>query len=371
MKTMLQRMLKVMVALVAIAVLIVVIAWSSGYFEKKIEPGELAGTTIGTILPASAEVVRVTEREVPVYVRAPGTVRARQKTAVGSRLLAPVEKVFVVAGQYVSAGDVLVKLDQADLLARQKQTQADLEAGQARLSKAEDDLRRVLELQKNDAATEQELYDAKRAKDVAQADVNSLQQRLAEVTTQLSYATIRAPFDGIVVDKQIDEGDLAKPGETLVTLYDPTRLQLEADVPESIALKLKPGELVGVQINSISANCEGTVSEIVPQASPASRSLLVKVTGPCPPGVVTGMFGRLIIQTGERKQFLIPISAVERVGQLEMVYVVKNTNINDKNRVVEKRFIQTGEPSGDEIEVLSGLSADDSVVVDPMVLSGS
>ena len=371
MKTILKRLVKIMTALLACIVLVIIIAWSSGYFEDKIQPDESVAMNAFMPLPPSAEVVSVTEKEVPVYVRAPGTVRARQKTAVGSRLLAPVKKVTVVAGQYVSAGEILVRLDQADLLARQKQTQADLAAGQARLSKAEDDLRRVLELQKNDAATEQELYDAKRAKDVAQADVNSLKQRLAEVTTQLSYATIRAPFDGIVVDKQIDEGDLAKPGQTLVTLYDPTRLQLEADVPESVALKLKIGELVGVQINSINANCQGKVSEIVPQASPASRSLLVKVTGPCPPGVVTGMFGRLIIQTGERKQFLIPASAVERVGQLEMVYVVRNTNTNNKNRVVEKRFIQTGEPSGDEIEVLSGLSAEDSVVVDPIVLSGS
>jgi len=369
MKSVLHRLTKAIPPILGLVTLALIIAWMSGIFQKKVPAGESAGIVLTQPVPQSASVVRVEQRSIPVEVRAPGTVRARFKTAVGSRILAPVRKIHVTAGTRASKGDVLVELDQADLLARKNQTEADLDAGRARLSKAEDDLHRIRSLTKSNAATERELYDAERALDVAKANTNSLEQRLAEVTTQLQYATITAPFDGIVIDKQIDVGDLATPGKTLVTLYDPTRLQLEAEVPESAAIHLSPGDEVGVEIQSINTQCIAKVSEIVPQASPATRSMLVKVTGPCPPGVVSGMFGRLIIRTGEKKQLLIPASAVLHLGQLEFVYVVvPNPGPNDNaSRYAAKRFIQIGKQTDGMVEVLAGLQPDNDIIANPEV----
>jgi RND family efflux transporter MFP subunit len=277
-----------------------------------------------------------------------------------------VQAVHVVAGQRVEAGQLLAELDKADIEARRSQAQANLAAAQARQSKAANDLTKVQNLRAGGAATEQELYAAQRSAEVAAADVTSAEQRLVEAGTQLEYATIRAPMSGIVIEKLVEEGDLARPGEPLVTLYDPDRLQLVAAVPERLALGLRVGDEVGVEIDAIGLACHGQVSEIVPQASPASRSLLVKVTGPCPPGVVSGMFGRMLIAEGERRQLLVPASAVRRIGQLEMVQVVREepAGAGEAGMVVQRRFVRTGQRFGDKIEILAGLEPGERVRAD-------
>jgi RND family efflux transporter MFP subunit len=350
----------VVLSIVGLAILVAVIAWLSGVFTPKVDPGRVE--TGHAVL--DEQVVSVEVRMVPEVTRAIGTIRAVHETAVGSRLLAPVEKVHVTAGQRVSEGDLLVELDEADLLARKHQAASSLDARQARLAKVTDDLGKVQQLHQRGAATEQELTDAQRAVEIARAETTTAEQQLAEVETQLSYARIRAPFDGVVIEKLVEAGDLARPGETLVTLYDPDRLQLEAPVPERLALGLSVGDTIEVEIEAIDLRCHGAVSEIVPQASPASRSLLVKVTGPCPPGVYSGMFGRMMIPSGERRQLLVPITAVRRVGQLEMVQIVHEevAEGGDPTLIARRHFVRTGARSDDAVEILAGLEPGDRVL---------
>jgi len=345
-------------AIIGLAVLVVVIAWLSGAFEEKVSPGR--GAAVAAAIEGPIADVEV--RTVPRITRAVGTIRAVHETAIGSRLLAHIEKVHVTAGQAVANGAVLVELAKADLEARRHQAQANLEAAQARRSKASNDLEQVTELSQRGAATQRELYDAQRAAEVAAADVTAGEQGLAEVQAQLEYATVRSPIDGIVIDKLVEEGDLARPGQTLVTLYQPDRLQLVAPVPERVALGLKVGDIVDVEIEAIGMQCHGQVSEIVPQASPASRSLLVKVTGPCPPGVFSGMFGRLLISQGEREQVLVPRTAVGKVGQLEMVQVVEEGDGPGGGQVARRRFVRTGQGIDGDIEILAGLEPGEKVL---------
>ncbi|MDY7109530.1 MAG: efflux RND transporter periplasmic adaptor subunit [Planctomycetota bacterium] len=350
-----------MVAIIGLAALAVVIAWLSGAFKEKVEPGR------GEVVAAAidAPVVEVEVRTVPRITRAVGTIRAVHETAVGSRLLAHVEKVHIVAGQAVDEGDVLIELDQADIEARQRRVQANLEAARARLSKAREDLDRVTKLSRGEAATQREVYDAQRAVEVAEADVNAAEQALAEAEAELEYATVRSPITGIVIEKFVEEGDLARRGETLVTLYQPDRLQLVAPVPERLALGLSVGDTVDVEIEAIGMRCHGQVSEIVPQASPASRSLMVKVTGPCPPNVLSGMFGRMLIAEGQRRQLLVPATAVRQVGQLEMVQVVTPPGDEEKDEagaITRRRFVRTGERVDDKIEILAGLEPGERVL---------
>jgi RND family efflux transporter MFP subunit len=338
----------------ALLVLAVLVAWLSGWFHAKVPAGESA---VAEVAQPTGEVVAGEVVRMPQYTAAVGTVRAVYETAVGSRLLARVKALHVTAGQAVEQGQVLVELDQADVEARVSQAQANINAGQARLAQAESDLEKLERLLANKAATPREVDDARRRRDVARADLAALEQMVAEAQSQLEYATITSPIGGIVIDKAVNVGDVARPGEPLVTLYDPHQLQLIASVPERLAIAMKVGQPVAVQVEALRLRCEGTVSEIVPEASPASRSFLVKVIGPCPPGVYTGMFGRLLVPDGEREQLLLPQSAVRRVGQLEMVHVVGEGG--------GLRAVRTGSATQDgRVEVLSGLEAGEQVVAD-------
>jgi multidrug efflux pump subunit AcrA (membrane-fusion protein) len=160
----------------------------------------------------------------------------------------------------------------------------------------------------------------------------------------------------MIVDRLAEEGDMARPGEPLLVLYDPKSLRLEVPVMENLALKLEVGQPVRIHIDALGRDVEATVDEIVPQAEAASRSFLVKVRLPRSDDLFEGMFGRLRIPVGERRHLCLAIAAIEKIGQLEFVDVV------GPGDVLERRYIKTGRIGRPgRVEVLSGLKANERV----------
>jgi RND family efflux transporter MFP subunit len=336
--------------IVSFALLVAIIAWLSGWLHHKTPPGRVeTGAAQNAFIKAQVEL-----RETPRITATVGTVRAVQESTIASRLPARVTKVHVTAGQAVSAGDVLIELDQRDIEAHIKEARANVEAAEARLTQAQSDFDKIKQLVERNAGAQRELDNARRDVEVAQAEVEARRHGLELAQTQLQYTQVTAPISGVVIDKHVEEGDLAQPGKPLVTLYDPDRLQLVASVPESLAVSLKVGQAVGVRLDALDLDCHASISEIIPQSDPMSRAMLVKVTGPCPPGVYSGMFGRMLIPHGTREQLLVPQSAVRQVGQLDMVEV-------DQGDARSRRFVRTGETVDNKIEILSGLAAGETV----------
>jgi RND family efflux transporter MFP subunit len=218
------------------------------------------------------------------------------------------------------------------------------------------DEKRYAELLKTSAISRQQYEKAAVALQTAQADLNRAQEAVKETQAMLDWATIRSPMDGTVIDKKVDVGDMVTPGQMLVTLLDPKRMQLVASVRESLTRQLQVGQNIGVQVEGLQKQCTGTVSEIVPEAQSASRSFQVKVTGPCPPGMYSGMFGRILVPLGEESILVIPRQAVQQVGQLELVTVVDHGQ-------TRQRAIRTGRTLEADVEVLSGLSEGEQVLV--------
>jgi RND family efflux transporter MFP subunit len=172
----------------------------------------------------------------------------------------------------------------------------------------------------------------------------------------LDYATIRAPITAVVIDKRVEAGDTVGPGQVLLTLYDPTRMQMVVTVRESLAQRLTVGQKIPGRLEALKHDCEATISEIVPEAQTASRSFTVKVTGPCPPGVYSGMFGRIFIPLEDEGVVVVPAAAVFKVGQLDMVDVAVDGT-------VRRRSVQLGRLLNQDYEVLAGLTAGEKIVV--------
>ena len=185
---------------------------------------------------------------------------------------------------------------------------------------------------------------------------------MKEVQATLDWATVRAPIDGTVIDKKVDVGDTVTPGQPLVTLFDPTRMQLVASVRESLALRLKAGDPIDVRVDGLGKDCTGTISEIVPEAQAASRTFQVKVTGPCPTGIYTGMFGRILIPLGQQEVPVIPAAAVRQVGQVELVDVAVSGG-------ARRRAVRTGRRFDADFNVISDVSESDRLAY-VEVLSG-
>lgn len=306
---------------------------------------------------AGEEVVEVVSIRRPRYETAIGTIEPVHEAAVASKILARVVEVNVKAGQAVTRDEILVRLDDAELVARQQQALAAERGAVARNTQATADLARSRELRKQNVITQAEFDQAEATQKSAAAELDRLRQSIREAEVLLEYATIRSPLTGTVVDKRVDPGDTISPGQILLTLYDPTHMQLVASVRESLAMQLKVGQELPARVDSLGYECNATVSEVVPEAQAASRSFTVKVTGPCPPGVYSGMFGRLILPLGDENFTVIPVRAVRRVGQLTMVDVV----LPDDR--IERRSIQIGREVDRHYEVLSGLTVGERVAL--------
>ncbi|MGD9126445.1 MAG: efflux RND transporter periplasmic adaptor subunit [Planctomycetia bacterium] len=351
------------------AVVVILIMWLAGWFSPKV-PTETPDISSEPI-PASKPVI-VRTWLAPDTEKAIGEVQAVHETTIRSKLLATVKEVNISANQKVRVDEVLMRLDDADLKAKLQQAESAIDSIRAKVDQLTADKQRYANLvQKN--AVSQQAYD-KIAADLDSTKANFERAKAAydEVRAKLDWATIRSPIDGKIIDKMVHTGDIVTPGQVLVTLYDQKRMQLVASVRESLVHQIKEGEPIGVQVDVLQGKtCQGIISEIVPEANSNSRSFQVKVTGPCPPNVYSGMSGKILILRGHKEVLIIPDRAIRRVGQLELVRVVEKDRNTKKDRIVERsirtgqRFpaTETGGQFGDDIEVLSGLQAGEEILV--------
>lgn len=342
-------------AALAIAAVTGMLLGLSGLFHGKVPaPGAAAST--GETVGATEEIATVRRIRRPRSETAVGTVKPVHEVAVASKILAVIEEMRVSAGQGVRAGDVLVVLDDEALVARLQQAESAVGAARAAADRAQLDLARAQRLREQNAVTQAQLDEAIAAGRASQAELLRAGQAVEEARIVRSYATITAPITGVVVDKRAESGDTAAPGQVLVTLYDPTQMQLVASVREGLASRLKVGEEVPARLENLGLECHATVREIVPESQAATRTFQVKVTGPCPPGVTSGMFGRISVPLEDETLLVVPERAIRRVGQLTIVDLVRDGR-------AERRAIRTGRAVDGGREVLAGLHEGDRVVV--------
>ncbi len=271
-----------------------------------------------------------------------GTVRSRQRAVVEAKVSGRILEYLAAPGQMVKEGDLLARLDVQEIQARV--TQARAVADQARR-----DVERQRQLVGQGATTRQEFEFAEAREKVAAAG-------LAEAETMLGYARVGAPFSGVITRKLAEMGDLAMPGKPLLEMEAPSSLRFEADLPEAILDRIKPGAQMSVTIPSVPGALDATVSEISPVADAASRTFLVKFDLPETPGLRTGQFGRVAVPMAQTQVLRVPAAAVTRRGQMETVFVIHDSH-------ARLRLVKSGRTSAAGVEILSGLEPGEQVAL--------
>lgn len=272
-----------------------------------------------------------------------GTVRAKLRAVIEAKVSGKVDQMPVVPGQQVKTGELLAHIDAREVQARLDQTVAVRQQTEA-------DLKRYASL------LEQKIL-AQAEYDNAQAKARVAQAAVVEAETLLGYTKVTAPFDGVITRKHADVGDLAAPGKPLLEMEDSRTLRLEADVPEAVVGKLTLGDKLPVRISALETELEGVITEIAPAADPGSRTFLVKLDLPSVPGLRAGQFGRVAMPVGETSALRVPASAVVQRGQMEILFVVNG----DKAQL---RLVKSGKRIGGEVELVSGVSAGEKIVVE-------
>ncbi|MCB1645163.1 MAG: efflux RND transporter periplasmic adaptor subunit [Pseudomonadales bacterium] len=334
----------------ALFMLGLVIAWMANLFNTRVEPG------LTTVTPeALSQAVTVELERIPVIETIPGTITAKQATDISSRILARIESIAVRSGDVVNKGDLLVQLEQTDLISRKQQAEERIRGIEARLGEASLQLKRVEELLNQGMIARAELDRAKANQQALLAEQSAAREVLQEMETSLAYSRITAPIDGRIVDRYAEPGDTASPGMRLLSLYNPLSLRIEAHVREQLALNLKVGDELDIEIPALNQSMKGVVEELVPAANPGARSFQIKVSMDYAADLLPGMFARLKFVVDQHERLLIPFDRLARAGQLDIVWVYQD------GRVI-KRIVKTGKRSGDKIEILGGLRASDKIM---------
>ena len=334
-------------ALLALRISLLVAATALAACDRN-EHGNDHGATSAkeSALPAAA--VRVAEARPLDEIRRvelPGTVRAVESAQLAPKIMGAVESIPVALGQRVKRGDALARLSAGEINAKLSQAETGL-------AQAERDLKRERALLAKEASTADTVRNLEDRKRIAQAIVD-------EARAMLRYTTIAAPFDGVVIRKLANEGDLAAPGHPLLALENPARLRVEADVPESLP-RLAIGDVVPIRAGGAEdGEIAGKLAEVAPASDAATRTFLVKIDLPANVAALQpGQFVKIAWPDGKNENLVVPASAVSLFGQMERLFVA-----GDNGRA-NLRVVKTGARRNDMIEILAGLSAGEKVVID-------
>lgn len=292
---------------------------------------------------ATVRVLTLESRPILATEDVVGTVQPKLRAIIESKVSGRIDKMLVAPGQSVKVGELLVQIDA-------KEIQARLEQALATREQSARDAERLRSLLGQKTISIQEFETADSRHRVALAAV-------AEAETMLGYTKLTAPFSGVITRKLADVGDLASPGRALLEMDDPNTLRSEAGVPEALINRVKLGARFNVRAAPDDAPVPAVVSEIAPSADSGSRTFNVKLDLPANAGLRAGQFARVAIPLGESRALLVPAGAVTQRGQMELVFVVVN-------KQAQLRLVKTGKHMGSEVELVSGISAGEQVVIE-------
>ncbi|MEI7435970.1 MAG: efflux RND transporter periplasmic adaptor subunit [bacterium] len=339
------RLWRVAKPALGVAILAGLIISSMGIFRARTGPGHVEALN-GVAVPPDAARITVQSGNIAPQIGIAGTVSSEITVNLSARLGAVVQTVSVSAGSPVKKDQELLMLDDRDL-------QEQAASAAAQFKQAESEYKRAQGLFGAQAATAQALA-------AAEATLASARAQWERSKVMLTYACIVAPMDGIVTDRRVEVGNLASPGQVLLSLYAPSSMQLEVPVPVRLVGKLPVGQTVEVLLDRPARIFNGKVRQIVSELDPLSRTQLVKVHLEAAPGeLLPGTFGRLLVNEEARPAMTLPATAVYAVGQIEFAQVVQG------ERAI-RRAIKTGPRHKDSVEVLSGLSSGEIVLLSPV-----
>jgi len=306
--------------------------------------GEISGGVGPKGEPLAVEVAKVRVQPLSETLELVGTLEAEESVVLHSEITGVVREILFDEGDRVSAGTLLVKLDEAEQRAR-------LREAEAQRSFARLDFERKRELAADGAISTAELDRARASLRQLEAEIDALRARLAKTE-------IRAPFDGILGARQVSPGDRVERADPLVDLHAIGRVKVLFTVPEPMAGSARPGQKISLRISAFPDQAfPGEVYFVAPSLDPRSRRLLVKGYVPNPDGrLKPGMFAQVSLTVRESAAALaVPEAAVFTEAGTSFVYRVKDGK-------AERVEVTLGAQANGFVEVEGKLGEGDLVV---------
>jgi len=294
-----------------------------------------------------------------------GVVEAVRQAVLSAQVAGALVALDVKVGDAVKAGQVLVRIDARAADQTAAASAAQVQAARASLELATKDFERQKLLFEKSYISQAALERAESQFKSTQAQVAAELAQAGAARTQSGFFVVKAPYAGIVSDVPVALGDMAMPGRPLVTVYDPGALRVTVAVPQSAAANLAANAPIKVQLPGLPAGREWVTSSrvtVLPTLDPGTHTVELRLDlPPQTPGLIPGMFARAWLPiTGESSGRLeVPIRAVVRRAEMTGLYIV------DPNGRPVLRQVRLGPTLGDNVEILSGVSAGERIALDP------
>lgn len=347
---------KWIVSISAPLLLLLLVIWTLGLIgiEKA-----MPGVTPLPPNPAAARKTALVERQSATSPQSwPGTVKAANETRLSPKFTARILEIKVRAGDQVKRGAVIARLDAAQNEAAERAAASLAAAASAEAARAEADLRRTRGLFEQEAATREDYEHAEANARKARANAGAASFHVRETALQRGETVLRAPFDAVITERLREPGDMGLAGEAIVILHDAAKLRLEAALPASCANQIRVGDNAKARIDALQSTFDAEIDEIVPAADPVTGTVLIKARVQTSPKLQPGLYGWLEYACGDQQDSLmIPSTALRRIGQVEIVTVVEQSGQSI-------RHVRSGAQRGEQIEILSGLDAGETVALE-------
>lgn len=294
-----------------------------------------------------------------------GQVEAIRSASISTRLTGTITHVYARVGDKVAQGQLLATINSEDIAAKKAQADAQIAGAQASLDNARKDFDRYNVLFSRQSATASELDNASLRYHAAISNLEAVQQIKKEVEASAAYARLTAPFTGVITQRLMDEGSLATPGSPLLTIEEGAGMRVNAAIAESDISRIKKGDSAQIDIKSTGLRSTGVITEISTSSIGGQYTIKISLPANMHQSLYSGMYVNVFIPVkkspaGVNAQVLVPGSALVEKDQLTGIYTISNSH------TALLRWIRTGQRSGDMVEILSGLNANE-----PFILSAS
>lgn len=316
--------------------------------------------------PAGLQTATVTQQTATGSASYDGVVEAVRNTTIAAQVAGAVVDLRVQAGDRVTRGQVLLRIDARAAAQGTAASAAQVDAARSQLDVASREFERQKRLAAKQYISQAQLERAEAQYRATAAQVRAQIANASASQIQAGFFVVRAPYAGIVSDVPVTLGDMAAPGRPLLSMYDPSALRVTASLPQTALVGLQAGQPARIELPGLPEAQRWVTQkqlQVLPTLDASTHTAQLRTPLPAGlPGVTPGMFARVWVPTrgaADAGRLYVPASAVVRRAELSGVYVM-----SPKGQPV-LRQVRTGRAEGDRVEILAGVAAGERVAVNP------
>lgn len=310
-----------------------------------------------------------------------GLVEAIKQSSISTPLAGSITELYVKAGDTVKAGQVLMRIDGRSAGQNFIASQAQVNAAQAQLEAVKKDYERQQQLLQKNYISKAAFEQSEAQYKAALAQLNAQKAQSGMAGTQSDLLVIKAPYNGVVAELNVLQGDMAMPGKPLLSFYDPSALRVSAAISQSQLSSIQSANNIRIQLGQNQAEAQWLLSshfQVLPTIDPQTHTTQIRAA--LPAGTLNarpGMSARIWLSSpidatasnttnianNNKQKIMVPTSAVLQRSELTAVYVL------DKAGKPLLRQVRLGKSAGAETEILSGLNFGERIAQDAQTAS--